>query len=93
MGLPGGSPFVATLPAVPVLRDGTVYVSAAILVAPADAIQSANYFTHVFALDAATGKERWRYPSAPGGTTRNVCLTQHRTSAMETARSGQRDEN
>ena len=62
--------------AVPVLRDGTVYVSAAILVAPADAIQSANYFTHLFALDAATGKERWRYPSAPGGTTRSVCLTQ-----------------
>ena len=63
--------------AVPVIRDGTVYVSAAILVTAADANRSASYYTHLFALDAATGKERWRYPSAPiAGNNIGVCLTQ-----------------
>lgn len=63
--------------AVPVLRDGTVYVSAAILVTAADASRAASYYTHLFAIDAATGKERWRYPSAPiPGNNSGVCLEQ-----------------
>ena len=63
--------------AVPVVSDGTVYVSAATLVTPADANRSASYYTHLFALDAATGKERWRYPAAPiAGNNSGVCLTQ-----------------
>lgn len=63
--------------AVPVLRDGTVYVSAAILIRAADANKAASYYTHLFALDAATGKERWRYPAAPvAGNNLGVCLAQ-----------------
>ncbi len=63
--------------AVPVLRDGTVYVSAAILVTAADANKAASYYTHLFAIDAATGKERWRYPAAPvAGNNVGVCLAQ-----------------
>jgi outer membrane protein assembly factor BamB len=63
--------------AVPVLHDGTVYVSAATLSAPADANRAARYYTHVFAIDAATGRERWRYPAAPiAGNNIGVCLTQ-----------------
>ena len=63
--------------AVPVFHDGTVFVSAAILVTAADASRSASYYTHLFALDAATGKERWRYPAAPiAGNNIGVCLAQ-----------------
>lgn len=63
--------------AVPVWRDGTVYLSAAVLVTAADANKAASYYTHVLAIDAATGKERWRYPAAPvAGNNVGVCLTQ-----------------
>ena len=34
-------------------------------------------YTHLIAIDAATGKERWRYPSAPiPGNNIGVCLEQ-----------------
>lgn len=63
--------------AVPVLRDGTVYVSAAILLTAADANKAAGYYTHLFAIDAVTGKERWRYPAGPvRGNNVGVCLGQ-----------------
>lgn len=63
--------------AVPVIQDGIVYVSAAIMTTAADANRAASYYTHVFAIDAATGKERWRYPAAPiAGNNIGVCLTQ-----------------
>lgn len=55
----------------PIVRDGTVYVSAMILVRPADANRSAEGSEHLFALDANTGQERWRYPEAGSGT---ACL-------------------
>jgi outer membrane protein assembly factor BamB len=57
----------------PVLRDGVVYVSAMILDRPADANRSAEASQHLFALDANTGKERWRYPEAGA---RGGCLEQ-----------------
>lgn len=58
--------------AVPILHDGTVYVSGAV----PDAGQTSSY-THLVAIDAATGKERWRYPSAPiRGNNIGVCLEQ-----------------
>ena len=61
---------------VPVVRDGIVYVNGIVLVRPADANRSADYASHLFALDATTGQERWRYPavgqSSPGG----ICLEQ-----------------
>jgi outer membrane protein assembly factor BamB len=45
-------------------------------VTPADANRAASYSRHLFALEATTGKERWRYPATPAGGTSGVCLTQ-----------------
>ena len=61
---------------VPVVRDGVVYLSGNVLVTPADANRSASYYLHLFALDAGTGEERWRYPSAPTGAGGGVCHSQ-----------------
>jgi outer membrane protein assembly factor BamB len=61
---------------VPVLRDGTVYLSGNVLLRPADASRSAEYFRHLFALDAATGQERWRYPATSQGGRGGICFTQ-----------------
>src|SRR5262245_11722265 len=61
---------------VPVARDGTVYVSRGVLLKPADAIQPASYYRFLVALDANTGEERWRYPSAPAGNSGSVCYGQ-----------------
>lgn len=61
---------------VPVVRDGTVYLSGNVLVTPADANRAASYYRHLFALDANTGQERWRYPSAPQGNSGGVCFSQ-----------------
>jgi outer membrane protein assembly factor BamB len=58
---------------VPVATGGSVYVSRNVLVKAADAIQPAQYFRHLVALDASTGEERWRYPAAPAGTV-GVCI-------------------
>lgn len=61
---------------VPIVRDGIVYLSGSVLVTPADANRAASYYLHLFALDANTGQERWRYPSAPQGITGGVCFSQ-----------------
>jgi len=60
----------------PVVRDGTVYVTRNVLVTAADANRAASYYLHLVALDANTGQERWRYPSAPIGITGGVCFGQ-----------------
>lgn len=60
----------------PVVRDGVVYVTGSVLLKPADASRPASYYRHLFALDANTGKERWRYPATPVGNTGGVCFTQ-----------------
>jgi outer membrane protein assembly factor BamB len=60
----------------PVVRDGTVYVTGSVLITPADANRSATHSRHLFALDANTGKERWRYPSKPVGQMGGPCFTQ-----------------
>ncbi len=60
----------------PVVREGIVYVTGSVLLSPADANRPARYYRHLFALDAYTGKERWRNPSAPLGSTGGVCFTQ-----------------
>jgi outer membrane protein assembly factor BamB len=60
-------------PALPVARDGTVYVSAMTLVRAADANRPAEGAEHLIALDASTGQERWRYPAAGAG---RACLVQ-----------------
>jgi outer membrane protein assembly factor BamB len=61
---------------IPIVRDGTVYVSGAVLVSPGDANKPARHYRHLFALDASTGQERWRYPSSPPTDTAGVCLSQ-----------------
>jgi outer membrane protein assembly factor BamB len=58
----------------PVVRGGTVYVNGSILVTPADANRAAVYSRQLFALDAATGKERWRYLVAAASS--GACLEQ-----------------
>lgn len=60
----------------PVVRDGIVYVTGSVLVKPADAYQPARNYRHLFALDANTGKERWRYPATPVGNRGGICFTQ-----------------
>ena len=60
----------------PVVRDGVVYVSGTVLLKPADANMSASYYGHLFALDANTGEERWRYPATPVGITGGLCYSQ-----------------
>ena len=61
---------------VPVVSDGTVYVNGMVLVRPADANRSADYASHLFALDANTGQERWRYPAAGQAGSGGFCLEQ-----------------
>jgi outer membrane protein assembly factor BamB len=60
----------------PIVRDGVVYVSGTVLLKPADAIQSASYYGHLFALDANTGEERWRYPATTVGITGGHCYNE-----------------
>ena len=60
---------------VPIVRDGTVCVNGSVVVTPADANRPASKDWHLFALDAATGQERWRSPSAPVGGSGGTCLT------------------
>src|SRR5688500_5914563 len=60
----------------PVVRDGVAYVSGTILLRPADANMSASYYGHLFALDANTGQERWRYPATPVGDNGGFCFSQ-----------------
>ena len=60
---------------VPIVRDGTVFVNGSVVVTPADANRPASKYWHLFALDAATGQERWRSPSAPLGGKGGVCLS------------------
>lgn len=62
--------------ALPVIRDGTVYVTGSVLLTPAGAIHPAAYYLHLFALDANTGKELWRYPSVPINERGGKCFTQ-----------------
>jgi outer membrane protein assembly factor BamB len=59
---------------IPVARDGVVYVTAAVETSPATTRGPASTYRHLFALDAATGEVRWRYPAKPAG--RDVCLTE-----------------
>ncbi len=58
---------------IPLVRDGVVYTTASVVVTPADANRAATYLRSLFALDAATGKERWRYESSLAG---GICLEQ-----------------
>ena len=60
----------------PVVRDGVVYVSGNVMLRPADANRPASWYGHLFALDANTGDERWRYPATPVGDNGGFCFSQ-----------------
>lgn len=59
----------------PVVRDGIIYVTGSLEISPTTDRGPATTYRHLFALDADTGEERWRYPAKPAGW-RDVCLTQ-----------------
>jgi outer membrane protein assembly factor BamB len=61
---------------VPIARDGAVYVGGNTLVTPADANRPASYHRYLFALDATTGEQRWRYSPVPPGSSGGVCFGQ-----------------
>ena len=59
----------------PVLRDGVLYLTGTLDPVPGDPASRAS--SHLFAVDARTGKERWRYPDAPAREApAGVCLNQ-----------------
>ncbi len=58
----------------PIVRDDTIYLTGSIGATPGDDSQPAG--DHLFALDAKTGQERWRYPGAVPQMRNGVCLHQ-----------------
>lgn len=59
----------------PVARSGSIYVTRNVVVKAGDANRAAEYFSHLVALDANTGQERWRYPAMPSGNV-GMCFEQ-----------------
>jgi outer membrane protein assembly factor BamB len=58
----------------PIVRDGTVYLTGAGAATPNDPSRPAGLY--LFALDAATGQERWRYRAEAPYVRAGVCLRQ-----------------
>ena len=58
----------------PTVLDGVVYVSGSVDAIPGDASKTEGF--ELFALDAKTGQERWRYRAAAQYGTVGVCLRQ-----------------
>ena len=58
----------------PILRDDTVYLTGTAALSPGDAAHPAGYY--LFALDARTGRELWRYRAEAPYVHSGVCLSQ-----------------
>ncbi len=58
----------------PIVRDGAVYLTGIAATTPGDAAHPAGYY--LFALDALTGKELWRYRAEAPYVHSGVCLNQ-----------------
>jgi outer membrane protein assembly factor BamB len=58
----------------PIVQDETIYLTASAGETPGDAKKPAGYY--LFALDAATGQERWRYRAEAPYVRPGVCLRQ-----------------
>jgi outer membrane protein assembly factor BamB len=58
----------------PIVRDDTVYLTGSAGATAGDAAKPAGYY--LFALDAATGQERWRYRAEAPYVHAGVCLRQ-----------------
>lgn len=58
----------------PVVKDGVIYLTGIGKAVPSDAAKPAGYY--LFALDAKTGQERWRYRAEAPYVRPGVCLNQ-----------------
>src|SRR5262245_6861559 len=58
----------------PIVRDDTVYLTASGAATPGDATKPGGFY--LFALDASTGQERWRYRAEAPYMRTGVCLRQ-----------------
>ncbi len=58
----------------PIVRDDTVYLTGSVGATPGDDSRPAG--DHLFALDAKTGEERWRYPGVVPQMRNGGCLQQ-----------------
>ena len=58
----------------PIVKDDTVYLTGIAAAAPGDSAHPAGYY--LFALDARTGNERWRYRAEAPYVHSGVCLSQ-----------------
>jgi outer membrane protein assembly factor BamB len=58
----------------PIVRDGAIYLTGSADATPGDAEKPAGYY--LFALDARTGQERWRYQATAPYEHAGVCLSQ-----------------
>jgi outer membrane protein assembly factor BamB len=58
----------------PIVRDDTIYLTGSADATPGDAAKPAGYY--LFALDAKTGQERWRYRAEAPYVHEGVCLRQ-----------------
>jgi outer membrane protein assembly factor BamB len=58
----------------PIVRDDTIYLTGIAVATPGDATKPAGYY--LFALDAKTGQERWRYRAEAPYEHAGVCLRQ-----------------
>jgi outer membrane protein assembly factor BamB len=58
----------------PIVRDGVVYLTSGATATAGDASKPAGFY--LFALDANTGQERWRYRAAAPYENNGVCLRQ-----------------
>ena len=58
----------------PIVRDDSIYFTGSAGATPGDAAKPAGYY--LFALDARTGQERWRYRAEAPDTPSGVCLSQ-----------------
>ena len=65
---------LAACASMPISRDGTVYLTGIGAATPGDAAKPAGYY--LFALDAKSGQERWRYRAEAEYVHPGVCLRQ-----------------
>jgi outer membrane protein assembly factor BamB len=58
----------------PIVRDDTIYLTGSAGATPGDATKPAGYY--LFALDAKTGQERWRYRAEMADSHSGICVRQ-----------------
>jgi outer membrane protein assembly factor BamB len=79
---------LAPCPTQPIVRDGILYLMAEADATAGDAKKKAGYY--LFALDAKSGEERWRYRADAPYITPGACLTQPVVTATTIYATGER---